>query len=444
MKRFLGLGVVAALGLAAWASPATAQSYWFDIGVNGGFSLHTPMADEGAGRVPGSAKFGSGWLAGAQATLWPWERVGIRANFNYSDRDIEADEPIWSSTNLYSMSGDLMFRFKAPNATWQGRETLPYLAVGAGLKWINPSGDHFVCLDTTRNEFWSCTPFNRDLDETVALGEWKESIMGLVGLGADFRLSPHWLIRAEVNDRIYKPQVQVSQGYLGGNVWEVEDGETNEAKLVHEIGAQVGLSLALGMKGEEVVAVAPPPPTPTPTPTPEPPPPPREDDITVCVIDPTNAAGIRMQSARFVHASGDTVVVQGNQRIPLRQAIGTVATAESADWYVRGAPFVVNMQARQTAEFTTYGGPTRLQPADVLFLGTVNGLGVYVGSNEAAALRAPLQAAQGADLAAKLAGSDALRTAFDEVRVVYVPLRAVGCAFQPLQRQEEVRKSGNR
>lgn len=445
MKRYWCLGVAAALGFAAWAGPASAQSYWFDLGVNGGFSLHTPMVDDGVGNVTGATKFGTGWLVGGQLTIWPWDRVGLRANFNYADRTLEADDEIWPSNNLYSGSGDLVFRFRAPNETWQGAETLPFLALGAGIKWINPSGDDFICYDTSRNEFWSCVPFNQGGGATAAVGEWKESWMGLIGIGADFRFSPRWLARVELNDRIYKPQVQNVAGFLGGNVWAVPDGESNEAKLVHEISASVGLSIAFGMKGPAMVATAPPPPppTPTPTPTPEPPPPPREDAISVCVIDPTTTQGIRMQQAMFVHASGDTVVVTAGQRVPLRQSVGTLTTAENADWYVRGAPFVVPMTAQQRAEFATYGGPTRLQPADVVFLGTVSGMGVYVGTNEAQALRAPLQAAQGADLAAKLAASQALRTAFDEVRVVYVPLRAIGCAFQPLQRQEEVRKTGN-
>jgi hypothetical protein len=33
-----------------------------------------------------------------------------------------------------------------------------------------------------------------------------------------------------------------------------------------------------------------------------------------------------------------------------------------------------------------------------------------------------------------------IRRAFDAVQTLYVPYRVVGCSFQPVQRQEEVRK----
>ena len=52
-----------------------------------------------------------------------------------------------------------------------------------------------------------------------------------------------------------------------------------------------------------------------------PPPAPTEDAITVCVIDPTSPNGIRMQTAIFVHATGDTVVDVNGRRTPLAQAV---------------------------------------------------------------------------------------------------------------------------
>jgi hypothetical protein len=255
---------VALLGFLALASPAAAQSYLVDFGINGGFSLYTSMLGADEGFNGGSAKFATSWLAGSQLTIWPWSRVGLRANFAYADRALEADNEIWGHNNLWAGSGDLMIRLRAPNETWQGAETLPYLALGFGEKWFNPAGDQFVCYDTSRNEFWTCVPFDQatGAGSTFALGEWKESLMGLVGIGLDYRMSPRWLFRFELNDRIAKPQVQDVAGFLGGNVWDVPDGEENRSKWVHEIGAQVGISVALGLRSQEMVAAPPPPPPP--------------------------------------------------------------------------------------------------------------------------------------------------------------------------------------
>jgi hypothetical protein len=48
--------------------------------------------------------------------------------------------------------------------------------------------------------------------------------------------------------------------------------------------------------------------------------------------------------------------------------------------------------------------------------------------------------AAGGDLAAALAANNQLRTQFDAVRNIYIPLDVVGPRMQQLQRQEQVRK----
>jgi hypothetical protein len=450
MKRFSSRSV-ALLAFLALASPAAAQSYLVDFGINGGLSLYTSMIGSDEGFNGGSAKFGTGWLAGSQLTIWPWSRVGLRANFAFADRALEADNELFPHVNLWAGSGDLIFRFKAPNETWQGRETLPYLALGFGTKWFNPAGDDFICYDTSRNEFWSCAPFDRAAGAggTFALGEWKESLMGLVGVGADFRLSPRWLFRVEVNDRIAKPQVHDVAGFLGGNVWDVPDGEENLSKWVHELGVQAGISVALGLRdGARAVAPPPPPPPPqqppqqqAPPPPPPPPPPPREDQISVCILDTGAPNGMRMQSAVFRHASGDTVVVSGGQTTPLRQTVGTMPTAGQADWYVRGTPFVLTM-GRAREEFVTYGQPSMMS-SGLTYVGMANGYAVYANTSAVSAFQSQLATAvqaQNGDLGAALGGNAQLRTQFDGVTTIYVPMSVVGCRMQGLQRQEPVRK----
>lgn len=451
MKRYLCVGSITALVLAVAVLPASAQNYWFDLGVNAGGSLHTKMIGADDGFNGGDLKFGTGWLLGSQLTIWPSARIGLRANLNYADRALEADNEIAPDINLWSGSGDLVFRLKTPNPSWQGSETLPFLAVGLGRKWVNPAGDQYVCYDQPRGEIWNCEPLAKGAAgaNSFAVGEWKESLMVLLGVGADFRLSPHLLARLELNDRIYKPQVQALNGYLGGNLYSATDGEENLSAMVHELGASVGLSLAFGMRGETMMAPPPPPPPPTrqappppPPAPPAPPPPPRVDDINVCVVDLAAQGGMRSVAAQFRHASSDTVVTQGGTTRALRSTLGNVQTAANADWYVRGTPFVMTM-GQYREEFVTYGQPSTPACNSLVYVGNVNGYPVFVNPNDIAAYRDGLMTAvSGAnnDLAAALAGNTRLRTQFDAVRTIYIPLDLVGPRMQALQRQEQVRK----
>ncbi|MGD8279064.1 MAG: hypothetical protein PVH00_13595, partial [Gemmatimonadota bacterium] len=401
------------------------------------------------GFTGGSAKFSTGWLLGSQLTVWPTARLGIRGNFNYSDRSLKADDELFSSVNLWSLSGVLLFRLRTPNETWQGPETLPYIALGLGAKRIAPSGNNWVCYDNVHFEYWTCAPYDRSAaGATFALGERAQQIMPLIGVGADFRLAPHWAVRVELNDRIYKPQTQAITGRIGAtNVFVAPDYQENLSKIEHELSLQVGMHVLLFMRGGAAAAPPPPPPPPPPsreppTPTPPTPPPPRVDDITVCVLDPAASGGMRTQSAQFRYASGDTVVVSGGNTVPLRQAVGSVQTARNADWFVQGTPFIMTM-GRFREEFVTFGRPATVPCNSLAYVGMVNGYPVYVSPNDIAAYRADLDAAVRAangDLSAALAGNDSLREQFDAIRTIHVPMDVVGPVLQALNRQEQVRK----
>ena len=251
MKRLYRLALAVALVFAFAAQRVAAQKYWFDIGVNAGGSLHTSTLGSAEGFNGGDAKFGTGWLLGSQFTLWPWSRVGLRANFNYSDRPYDADTQLSPSVNLWSGSGDVMIRFKAPNETWSGKETLPYVALGLGRKWVDAAGNQLTCYDQPRGELWTCLPFQQGAaaQNTFALGDWwKEALMVLVGVGADYRMTPNWLLRFELSDRIYKPQIEAVSRFLGGNLYDVPDGEDNLSKMVHEVSLQAGIHWTLGKR----------------------------------------------------------------------------------------------------------------------------------------------------------------------------------------------------
>lgn len=436
MRMLNRVGITAALLVSMVAAPAAAQNWRWDLGFNGGASWYSDMlGDDVTGSSDDNAKFKAGWLAGSQLTIWVTPRIGIRANGTFSERplvpsnDPGEDAHYWGDVNLWSGSGDLMFRFRAPNEDWMGSEFLPYLAVGGGRKWINGASDSHTCADDVCNVFFA----GSSAFGLAEASKW----MGLVGLGADWRMSPRMALRLEVSDRIYKPLVY--QGTYSGTTFSVTND--NVSKTVHEVAGQLGLHFLFGLQRPEVVAV-------TPAPAPPPPPPaapapPREDAITVCVIDPTAPNGIRMQNALFLHASGDTVIVADGNRVPLRQAVGQVQVARTADWYVRGEPLTLNV-GRYQMQYLTYQGATMIEADRLTYLGTINGYPVYANRDEVADIRADLEELRRAqasnDLADILDERNDIRGELEDIKLLYVPLEPTGCVFQTVQMLEQVRK----
>ncbi len=186
---------MAAALLPLLASPVSAQRWHWDLGINGGYSWLTNMLGEdetlltdgsGGSRI----RFEGGWLVGSQLTYWAASRIGFRANFRYSDRDVVgnniSDFAFVDNVNLWGGTIDFMYRFKNPAAEFTRREILPYVALGAGMKWHNPGGDQFSCFDLQESKAWSCGPFTTGLPGapvTFALAE-QSVFAGLVGTGA--------------------------------------------------------------------------------------------------------------------------------------------------------------------------------------------------------------------------------------------------------------------
>ena len=458
MKLFGKMALAAALLPLVASSPAAAQRWSWDFGVNGGYSWLTNFLDEedtGLTDASGGSKirFSSGWLTGAQLTYWPGSKFGLRANFRYADRSINGDDiddtiedfSFVESVNLWGGTIDALIRFSEPAEEYTSMEFLPYLALGIGAKWHNPSGDQFECVDTSESESRTCAPFVTGAPgnaRTWALGE-ERRLAGLIGLGADWRVARNWSIRTELSDQIFKPGVVVATPTLDPNVYTNTDEKVG--KVVHELGAQVGIHMLFGVARAPVVAVipAPPPPAP-PAPPPPPPPPPAEEAVTVCVIDPTAAGGIRMESAIFMPSTGDTLVTVNGQRVPLRNAVGSVMVASTADWYVRGQPLVMTV-GTQKVEFVTTGTARMVDATDLAFLGTVNGLPIYADRDEVQDVREEIdelnKAQRGADLGKILEEHKDLREDLSDVKVYYVPLQPTGCVFQAVQMQEQVRKN---
>ncbi|HEY8483547.1 MAG TPA: outer membrane beta-barrel protein [Longimicrobiales bacterium] len=465
------LGIVMAFFIAV---PASAQNYRFDIGVNGGFAWWSDGLDEDALFFDGDlidddlifefdqdAKFDAGGIVGAQATYWALPYLGIRANANYTERPFETDDfQLVNDVNLWSGSGDLLFRFRRPNREWRGTEVLPYIALGAGAKWVNPAGDEFdrsdLLIDFIDDVIVDDGIIIDDniiiedglngglffLGDRAFILEDATKFMGLVGLGTDVRLAPNFAVRLEVGDRIWEVpirelfvDVDVIDEVDGNEVIVIRADEDDVGKVNHEIYGTIGAHLLLGLERPRRPVVIAPPPPPAPAP-------PAEEMITVCVVDPTAPGGLRQVSAVYVPTTGDTLVTVNGQRVPLKTTVGTVMTARNASWFMAGQPLTIMVRGQQE-QFVTFGGGRVIEPEELTYLGMVNGLAVYASREDAAQIEDELaqQRQMGrTELSAILEQDATVRQVFETIDVLYVPLEATGCVFQPLQRIEEVRK----
>ena len=430
MKRTVMTGC-AALAFALFANPAGAQQYRFDIGIDGGFAYFTSMLSEEDHGVTDDVAFNAGWISGFEATGWLNDNLGIRFDLGYTEKAIKQgdndvlfeneDGDVLEDINMWDVAGSLVYRFMGPNeGEFLGLEFMPYVFGGAGVKIFDPAteGDRFA-VDLAVD--------GGGTDDFFFAGETK--LEGRVGIGADMRVHRNLIVRLEAGDIMFD-----SPFY--------EDATTDEdiGNVVHELYATLGLAIPLGFILPPPVVVAPPAPTPTPTPAPVV----REERVTVCVIDPTQDTGVRTVQAIYLVDAGDTVVVQGNNRVALRSTTGNVVVAPEASWYVAGEPLVFTVDDART-EFVSYGGARVIPSGSLAYLGNQNGIAVYADADDVSDVREQWRELRNArrdgDVDDILENRAELVEEFAEIEFLYVPMDPVGCVFQALQRVEEVRKA---
>ena len=434
-----------ALGFSLGATEAVAQSWVFDLGVGGGGVFPTKSLKSGDDVTlseDAEASFKPGWLLGAQATLWPTARFGIRANLAYTERpfvretdfpgrtdtdDLDADVLV-DDVNIWSGTGDLLIRFTEPAETFEGSEFLPYLALGAGLTWVNPAVNRTRTIDGEEEEGMN---FDAEPGESFFLAG-KSGLTGLVGLGGDMRFSETAFLRLEVGDRIlFDPPIYTDP-----------PGEDPVGDLTHLLYGQAGLHIALGLRQPAQVVMAPPPARPPAAPAPPPPPPPAPRAVEVCVIDPGADNGVRVVQAMFRTEQRDTVVVEGGDTVAFSTTAPTgVTLAPDADWYVQGQPLVLTFPtAPRRVEFVTTGSQRRIPAGDLTLLGFQGDVPVFAASSDVAAIETQLGGMRAQmndqEMSAVIGGNAEVRRAFNDVDIIYVPLQPTDCVFQALQRQE--------
>ncbi|HEX6588812.1 MAG TPA: outer membrane beta-barrel protein [Longimicrobiales bacterium] len=435
MKRTIMTGC-AALAFALFAGPAGAQQYRFDVGVDGGLAYFTSMLSEEDHGVAEDVAFNAGWISGFEATGWLNDNFGIRFDLGYTEKAIKQgdndvlfdneDGDVLEDVNLWDVAGSLVWRFMGPNeGEFLGVEFMPYVFGGAGVKIFDPAtdGDRFgVALATDADP----TPA---ADNFFFAGETK--LEGRVGLGADIRVLRSLIVRLEAGDIMFD-----SPFY--------EDATTEEdiGNVVHELYGTIGLAVPFGFIVPPPVVVAPPPPPPAPV-TPAP----REERVTVCVIDPTQDTGIRTVQAIYLVDEGDTVVVQGNNRVALRSTTGSVVVAPRTSWYVAGEPLVFTTAPNTRVEYTSYGGARVIPSGSLAYLGNQQGIAVYADADDVADVREQWRELRNANRAGDvddiLENRAELVEEFNEIEFLYVPMDPVGCVFQALQRVEEIGKEAD-
>lgn len=439
MKRTMSAALAVAVTGLFGAAPADAQDfpdYRFDLGINGGFTSFTSMLDDDhLGEGTDDVRFESGWLTGAQATGWFTPRIGLRGNMTYTERPINQggmftignDHNLAEDINLWTFSGDLMFRFGGG----EGASSQPFLVLGIGAAHTNPAVDQILATgeDELDGQF-----FTTNQGRQFAVAE-ETKLMGLIGVGTDLRLARNFGLRLELGDRIWDAPLR-DPAELAVNP------EEDIGNVVHQLYAQVGAHLLLGLDEPEVVAVAPPPPPPAPEPEPEPEP--VEEPLRICVVDLDAEGGVRMVDAIYLPETRDTMVVVNGTRRAFRTTVPSVTVANEADWFVRGEPLTVRLADDATIEWTTWQSARMIEANRLTFLGTSRGLPVYANTDDVRDLRndwlEARRAARSGELDDILEENAELAAELEEVQYLYVPLRPTGCVFQTVRVVEQVQK----
>ncbi len=426
------LGALAALALVA--GPAAAQSWPVELGANVGGAWRTASIEPSTGD---KVKLGTGLMGDAQLGIRLLPMLRLRADGVFGRAPVKLGSTTqWNKVNLWSASGDLLFALRQPAAEFTKTEVLPYIAVGAGARWIQG-------MDTVVGIILNDTVF-----PGVVVGPASEQYlleqavvpMGLLGIGADVRLQRHLAVRLEAGDRLFKPVADRLAGHYTITTRKV-------AKLTHELYGTVGLNLLIGghhAPAPVAVVAPPPPPPPPPAPVaqtpPPPPPPPQEQPVSVCVVDP--ATGMADVSATFLPTSGDTVVTTSGARQSIRDAFSDRPALAGQTWYQKGEPLTFG-SGRRNVRFMPYGTARTFRASEATYLGTVGGLPVFGDPGESGALATSLgklPAATRADLGKAAVQRPAILKQIGALKTVYVPSRSAGCVLQPLQLQELVRK----
>ncbi len=327
---------------------------------------------------------------------------------------------------LWSLTGAVHYAFVSPFATaprWS-----PYVGGALGFLIVDP---------TATKEYAGSVPDEDRVNGVVFALSGRDWLLarelrptGGVAVGVDVALQGNVGARAELGDRFFSAPVYPLVA-RGGALARAPDA-TRQGEVVHGIYLRVGATLRLGGGRQGAVARGPEP-APRPQPHPEPLPV-REEPVRFCAVAPSSANGLETMEGLYRPSSQDTVIVVDGRRVPLHEALQSVPTATRAPWFDSGEPLVVRSGGAVT-RFVRYQGPRRVSMGDLAHIGRVGGVPAFADRREVSedAWRRALQPDPTANLEDLLVLSD-LRGDFSKVTVLYLPLNAAGCIFQPFVR----------
>lgn len=162
---------------------------------------------------------------------------------------------------------------------------------------------------------------------------------------------------------------------------------------------------------------------------------PVEHTFRLCAVAPGQTTGLRTLEAVVIEGRADTLAVLGGERVPLTDAVGAAHVATRAPWFVERRSLEISAAGR-VQRFGIYDVAREIEAGQLAYLGTVDSLPVYVAAEDVAPVKAELVRRLAIDhnLTKILAESPAIRARLRAVDVLYVPLHATGCIFQPLLR----------
>jgi hypothetical protein len=134
----------------------------------------------------------------------------------------------------------------------------------------------------------------------------------------------------------------------------------------------------------------------------------------------------------FIPGAADTFAVAGRRRVPADSAVAGVA---GVPWAAAKQPLEL-MAGRARQRFAPYGVPRIVNAADLAFIGSVRGLPLFAAAADVQGVRGELEdaARSTGGLVRALEQRRTLRDRLDRVDVLYAPVQATGCIFQPLVR----------
>jgi hypothetical protein len=165
-----------------------------------------------------------------------------------------------------------------------------------------------------------------------------------------------------------------------------------------------------------------------------------ESKIEVCVIDPVVPGGMMTVAATHVHATGDTLVMQSEGRVPIARLVAGPKILTEATWITPRTPLQLAAESGRVT-FAMNTQPRIFAPGKIVLLGVMRGLPLYVLPAEGGAMRPEVEAmaARGVDLEKALQQSRTLRRQLDRVKTIYAPVSLTGCAFQQFSKVQRRR-----